>query len=410
MNIIKLQDQLKNVPDNTLIGYVQNPTGQVPTYLALAELQRRKDMRENYKKQQTSQSTVAQDLEQQAQPSGLAMLAKNPAQGSPTMSSAPDSQGVADLSTGDMYDEANYASGGIVAFDDGGSVKHYAYGDLVSKDQTDPNKYDPDWYKNATAALVKPRPGMTLDDYIINQQAAQKAFGVDPDFYKSTLEESEKERVKELESAKNMDVAQLLLTYGSAFAGEPTVGKALKVGGEKAAPIVGAMGKTQREINNLYKMADRKTREAQYAQSRGDAAAAQKAIEERDNINTNIELKNAELETKMRETQVKANAEGKGKFYDMYNTAVDNANNYMAKTYPDGIHNERFNGDVKKWDAEYNDRIKKEITNLGAQKGYDKNPFAELLDLWELGLYPVGVLKDKKFHIYYVSKKVRVRK
>jgi hypothetical protein len=42
MNIIKIQNQLKGVPDDTLVGYVQNPTGQVPTYLALSELQRRK--------------------------------------------------------------------------------------------------------------------------------------------------------------------------------------------------------------------------------------------------------------------------------------------------------------------------------------------------------------------------------
>ena len=48
MNIIKIQDQLKSVPDNTLVGYVQNPTGQVPTYLALSELQRRKEMRSKY--------------------------------------------------------------------------------------------------------------------------------------------------------------------------------------------------------------------------------------------------------------------------------------------------------------------------------------------------------------------------
>jgi hypothetical protein len=48
MNIIKLQDELRGVPDNALIGYVQNPTGHVPSYLALSELQRRKDMRSKY--------------------------------------------------------------------------------------------------------------------------------------------------------------------------------------------------------------------------------------------------------------------------------------------------------------------------------------------------------------------------
>ena len=45
------------------------------------------------------------------------------------------------------------------------------------------------------------------------------------------------------------------------------------------------------------------------------------------------------------------------------------------------------------------------VKDLMKEKGYDKNPFKELLKLWEMGLYPVGILKDKKFHIYYVPKK-----
>ena len=34
MNIIKLQDMLRGVDDNALINYVQNPQGEVPSYLA----------------------------------------------------------------------------------------------------------------------------------------------------------------------------------------------------------------------------------------------------------------------------------------------------------------------------------------------------------------------------------------
>ena len=68
MNIIKLQDELRGVPDNALIGYVQNPTGNVPSYLALSELQRRKDMRAKYQAQQAPETSVADDLEQQAAP------------------------------------------------------------------------------------------------------------------------------------------------------------------------------------------------------------------------------------------------------------------------------------------------------------------------------------------------------
>jgi hypothetical protein len=113
MNIIKLQDMLRSVPDNALIGYVQNPQGEVPSYLALSELQRRKDTRAKYQQQQAPESSVAEDLEQetsQADQGGLAMLA-----GQPQKDMA--DQGVAGLDTGDMYDEENFAGGGIVAFD-----------------------------------------------------------------------------------------------------------------------------------------------------------------------------------------------------------------------------------------------------------------------------------------------------
>jgi hypothetical protein len=116
MNIIKLQNELKSVPDDALIGYVQNPTGNVPSYLALSELQRRKDMRAKYQAQQAPQSSVAEDLGQQAQPQpqGIAAMPQQ----------APVAeQGVAGLPIPDqMFSGQSMAAGGIVAFEDGGDV------------------------------------------------------------------------------------------------------------------------------------------------------------------------------------------------------------------------------------------------------------------------------------------------
>lgn len=114
MNIVKLQNQLKSIPVETLIKYVQGANPEVPSYLALAEIKNRKDMEERYASnaQKPNTSSVAEDLTQQPQSSGLAMLAKNP-----TPQGAPSSQGVADLSVPDnMYNEQNFAGGGIVAF------------------------------------------------------------------------------------------------------------------------------------------------------------------------------------------------------------------------------------------------------------------------------------------------------
>lgn len=346
MNILKLQDQLRSVPDDTLIGYVQTPTGQVPTYLALSELQRRKDMRAKYQANQPEDKTVAEDLVEEAQP-GIAALPKGQSmqmamQPPPEMPMEQMAQGgLADLDIDNMYDESSYATGGIVAFDDGGKVQSYAYG---GKTQTNPFLYDPTYYQDAQAALMKPREELSLSDYVARTKAAQEAFGVDPDFYKKTLEESKAERIKEAEEAKKMDQAELLLNYAAAFAGQPTLGQAIAEGAKGAGPIIGKMGKTQREINSLYKMADRKTLEAQQAQARGDASGAIKAIEDRDNINTQIGLKNAELETSVRIAGYKARADKSGKAYEIFDKAKDNAQKEFEKDYPDAARKVEFSG------------------------------------------------------------------
>lgn len=107
---------LRGVPDDALINYVQNPQGEVPSYLALSELQRRKDTRAKYQAEQAPETSVAEDLEQETMPDqgGLAMLA-----GQPQMQM--EDQGVAGLPVpDDMYQDQNFAGGGIVAFQKGG--------------------------------------------------------------------------------------------------------------------------------------------------------------------------------------------------------------------------------------------------------------------------------------------------
>jgi hypothetical protein len=134
MNIIKIQDMLKGAPDQALVGYVQNPSGQVPTYLALSELQRRKEMRNTYQANKPEEKSVAEDLVQESQPQPqpgvMGLPAGQPMQQAmqppPEMPVAQMAQGgLAELDVGDMYNENNYANGGIVAFagKDGSEVK-----------------------------------------------------------------------------------------------------------------------------------------------------------------------------------------------------------------------------------------------------------------------------------------------
>jgi hypothetical protein len=127
MNLLKIQDMLKGAPDQTLVGYVQNPSGQVPTYLALSELQRRKEMRASYQANKPEDKSVAEDLVQESQPGVMGLPAGQPMQQAmqppPEMPAEQMAQGgLAELDTGDMYNENNYANGGIVAFADRGYV------------------------------------------------------------------------------------------------------------------------------------------------------------------------------------------------------------------------------------------------------------------------------------------------
>lgn len=62
MNLVEISETLKGAPDDFLVKHVQNPDGTIPQFMALSELQRRKDMRERFATPQGPQSTVADDL------------------------------------------------------------------------------------------------------------------------------------------------------------------------------------------------------------------------------------------------------------------------------------------------------------------------------------------------------------
>lgn len=64
MNIIQLQDNLKNLSDQQLAQAVQMPSQDTPPFLVVSELNRRKKMRDSFQAQQADQNktTVAQDV------------------------------------------------------------------------------------------------------------------------------------------------------------------------------------------------------------------------------------------------------------------------------------------------------------------------------------------------------------
>lgn len=143
MNLIQIQENLKDLPTQAIMGYANGTNPEVPPYMALSELNRRKAM-EQRSTQQPTQS-VKDQLEAQVSnppqapqlPQGQQGIAQLPGaqgmgqampqgagQGMPQMpQGAPQGMAAGGLAGLPVPDEMfNYAPGGIVAFAEGESV------------------------------------------------------------------------------------------------------------------------------------------------------------------------------------------------------------------------------------------------------------------------------------------------
>ena len=151
-NLVKIQEELKNVPLQAVMAYVNGRNPMVPPYLALTELNRRKQVQQSAQAQQAQpQATVKDQIQQQAGimalqnqraqagtenmmqkamavPQPGAVPANAPVQGAPaqapTVQAAEGGLMSARISPA-MFNRNNFAGGGIVAFagEDGSQVK-----------------------------------------------------------------------------------------------------------------------------------------------------------------------------------------------------------------------------------------------------------------------------------------------
>ena len=66
MNILEIEDVIKGLPDQALVQEAQTPSGQMPQFLVVSEIQRRADMRKRFQNQQQEQpqGTIAQQIVQ----------------------------------------------------------------------------------------------------------------------------------------------------------------------------------------------------------------------------------------------------------------------------------------------------------------------------------------------------------
>ena len=122
MNIIELQDNLKDFSDNVLMKEMQSPSGNMPQFLVLSELTRRRRMRDDYKRQEAANMpTVAEEVMTAAgaPQEGLTAIARN---------MAPNSS-IAQNTSADMAVQREptrapqmMADGGILEMNEGGGL------------------------------------------------------------------------------------------------------------------------------------------------------------------------------------------------------------------------------------------------------------------------------------------------
>ena len=157
LNLVQIQERLKDMPMQALMQYANGMNPQVPPFIALGELNRRKQMQQAAAAEQAKQMegapTVKEQIEQQtglmalqgarqrsamqqaaAQQASMPMPATNNMQSEPVQLAEGgmiDPVGQRDYMSGgitrlpirrDMFERRAYAGGGIVAFDGGGSV------------------------------------------------------------------------------------------------------------------------------------------------------------------------------------------------------------------------------------------------------------------------------------------------
>jgi len=114
MNILQQEDIIKGLPDQRLQEEAKQPSGQVPQFLVVSEIQRRTNMRNSHQaSSQQPQNTIADQITEE----GIASIRpQQPPQGQPQPMQA--------YGGGMTPFMRKYAGGGVVRMQDGGITPH----------------------------------------------------------------------------------------------------------------------------------------------------------------------------------------------------------------------------------------------------------------------------------------------
>ena len=385
MNIIQLQDDLKGLPDNALIGYVQNPTGAVPTYLALGELERRTKMREKFK-QAAPTKTVSEQIVQEAVPQGIgALMPTNmPTNMPPPMAPSPEAvteTGIANLPAPNVGQ--NYEAGGIVGYAEGGltiddtMTEGIMYNpltgvDTLLEDDTETVSEEPEQPYNAaftpeygSAAVRGPltMPAqLTQEQAIADMRKSEKEFGIDNSL-ESTYRSQKELDLAAMNEKKRTNFNMSLIAAGAA---------GLKSGSQFALSAMGSA--IEGGLNNYIKTdkdldAEEKaikegifaSKRLEQAEKKGDLKAVKAAVAARNDRILEVAKINMTYDAEIQKMLATAGSKKSEIFKDAAAQALARFKSTFAT---DDIYNTAFQRNPKKMQETYNKFLKEEVAFL----------------------------------------------
>ena len=322
------------VDPNILLKYSQNPPpdlgdkGALLVSLASSIVARNKDgMNASMPApSETVTEQVQNKLAQSDQPQGIASLNPSPMMPPEMMAQAPQMPqaptemmaqgGVADLNVGDMFNEQNYADGGIVAFANRG---------LVQDQQKDP-------YADFRMSIPKIP---TADDLLLETQDLKSRF-VDPDFYKKRKQELEDQTREDINESKAADKANILFKLAEGFGTTPgSFVRGAVAAGVKAGPAVADMNKNIIAAKRLNRAALNELEQAKYAESVGDFKTAAALRESARTKEFEAEKINATTGATLKSADIKAGAVAKNTEFAKQKDALSSAKEQFKAQFGD---------------------------------------------------------------------------
>ena len=369
------------VDPNLLLKYSQNPPPELGDKGALLVSLASSIVARNKQGSNASMSapteTVSEQIQnklaQSDQPQGIASLNLSPMMPPEMMAQAPQMPqaptemmaqgGVADLNVGNMFDEQNYANGGIISF---------AKGNRVSA--PNPEKYNymydfESYYDNPSAALME-IPKMPTNEELKTQTLDLKKGFVDPNFYGTQEKTLADQAAEDMAESKKMGQADIYMALAEGLGTTPGgLLRGATAAGIKARPAVMELNKNLLAAKRLNRDAINKLNQAKYAESIGDFKTAMELRKSVEDKAFESKKTNATLETQMGVAHAKNKGDSKVNEIKLRRDIAKLAVDDFEKKYGVGSFKTLYGQNQKKYQAEFNTLLDKhERYILGGEK------------------------------------------